>query len=141
MSRIEKVGVCGAAGTLGSGIAIVSARAGFETVAYDLSPEILDRARSDTERFFENSVARQKMEPADRDAALARLVPATKLEALADCDLVIEAVFEDLDVKQSLFRSLDSICSEEALLASNTSTLSITEIASVSGFRSTPKRR
>ncbi|MGE4653331.1 MAG: 3-hydroxyacyl-CoA dehydrogenase family protein [Myxococcota bacterium] len=130
MSQIEKVGVCGAAGTLGSGIAIVSARAGFETLAYDLSPDTLEQARGETERFFEKSVARQKMEPIDRDAALARLQPTTELEALAECDLVIEAVFEDLEVKQALFRSLDSLCSEETLLASNTSTLSITEIAS-----------
>jgi 3-hydroxybutyryl-CoA dehydrogenase len=91
--------------------------------------EILDRARGQTEGFFGKSVDRGKMAATDRDAALARLSASTDMGALADCDLVIEAVFEDLGVKRELLGALDGICKPEALFASNTSTLSITEIA------------
>ena len=128
-TNIQKVGVCGAGGTMGAGIAIVASRAGFETACFDTSMEILDRARGQTEGFFGKSVDRGKMAATDRDAALARLSASTDMGALADCDLVIEAVFEDLGVKRELLGALDGICKPEALFASNTSTLSITEIA------------
>ena len=128
-TKIQKVGVCGAGGTMGAGIAIVAARAGFETACFDTSMEGLNLARGQTEGFFSKSVERGKMTAADRDVALARLSASTDMDALADCDLVIEAVFEDLDVKRELLSALDGICKPEALFASNTSTLSITEIA------------
>lgn len=128
-TNIQKVGVCGAGGTMGAGIAIVASRAGFETACFDTSMEVLDRARGQTEGFFGKSVDRGKMAATDRDAALARLSASTDMGALADCDLVIEAVFEDLGVKRELLGALDGICKPEALFASNTSTLSITEIA------------
>ena len=128
-TNIQKVGVCGAGGTMGAGIAIVASRAGFETACFDTSMEVLDRARGQTEGFFGKSVDRGKMAATDRDAALARLSASTDMDALADCDLVIEAVFEDLGVKRELLGALDGICKPEALFASNTSTLSITEIA------------
>ena len=128
-TNIQKVGVCGAGGTMGAGIAIVASRAGFETACFDTSMEVLDRARGQTEGFFGKSVERGKMAATDRDAALARLSASTDMGALADCDLVIEAVFEDLGVKRELLGALDGICKPEALFASNTSTLSITEIA------------
>ncbi|MDP6896461.1 MAG: 3-hydroxyacyl-CoA dehydrogenase family protein [Rhodospirillales bacterium] len=128
-TNIQKVGVCGAGGTMGAGIAIVASRAGFETACFDTSMEVLDRARGQTEGFFSKSVDRGKMAAAERDAALARLSASTDMGALADCDLVIEAVFEDLGVKRELLGALDGICKPEALFASNTSTLSITEIA------------
>lgn len=130
MISIKKVGVCGAAGTMGAGIAIVAARAGFETVAYDLSADALDRAAAQSAGFFEKSVARGKMSEAERDAVLGRLSSSTDLQDLSDCDLVIEAVFEDLGTKQNLLKQLDGICAEHTIFASNTSTLSITEIAS-----------
>ena len=130
---IRTVGVCGAAGTMGAGIAIVAARAGFETVCYDVSAEGLGRARAQTEAFFDRSVQRGRMSGPDRDAALARIGAVDRLEALAGCDLVIEAVFEELAVKQALFRALHAICARDAIFASNTSTLSITEIASGCG--------
>jgi 3-hydroxybutyryl-CoA dehydrogenase len=130
MSKIRKVGVCGAAGTMGAGIAIVAARAGFETVAYDLSADALEKAATQTAGFFDKSVARGKMSEVDRDAVLGRLTGTTDLEDLGDCDLVIEAVFEDLATKQGLLKQLDGICGERTIFASNTSTLSITEIAS-----------
>ena len=133
MTGIRKVGVSGAAGTMGSGIAIVSARAGFETVCHDVDEEGLERAASQTSSFFARSVERGRMTEEAREAALGRLVPAAELDALADCDLVIEAVFEDLSTKQKLFRALNPICKEGAIFASNTSTLSITQIASGCG--------
>lgn len=130
MISIKKVGVCGAAGTMGAGIAIVAARAGFETVAYDLSADALDRAAAQSAGFFEKSVARGKMSEAERDAVLGRLSSSIDLQDLSDCDMVIEAVFEDLGTKKNLLKQLDGICAEHTIFASNTSTLSITEIAS-----------
>lgn len=128
--EIRRVGVCGAGGTMGAGIAIVAARAGFETLCFDVSGEALDEARRETEAFFAKSVDRGKLAPEARDAALDGHCATTRLADLADCDLVIEAVFEDLAIKQALFRELDARCGPEAILASNTSTLSITELAS-----------
>ena len=133
MTAIRKVGVCGAAGTMGAGIAIVAARAGFDTVCYDVDEDGLERALSQTGSFFARSVERGRMTEEAREAALARLAPATELDGLGDCDLVIEAVFEDLPTKQALFRALDRVCKEGSILASNTSTLSIAEIASGCG--------
>jgi 3-hydroxybutyryl-CoA dehydrogenase len=127
---IQKVGVCGAGGTMGAGIAIVAARGGFETISYDVSARALEQTRTETQGFFSKSVTRGKLEAQDRDGILGRMSNTTTLEDLAGCDLVIEAVFEDLEVKQNLFAKLDSICREDTILASNTSTLSITEIGS-----------
>jgi len=127
---IRKVGVCGAGGTMGAGIAIVAARGGFETVSYDLADAALEQARVETEGFFTKSVDRGKLDGVERDAILERMTRTSELDALADCDLVIEAVFEDLGVKQELFERLEPICGEDTIFASNTSTLSITEIAS-----------
>jgi 3-hydroxybutyryl-CoA dehydrogenase len=131
--KIHKVGVCGAGGTMGAGIAIVTARAGFDTVCYDLAQATLDAAVRQTAGFFGKSVERGKMSSEDRDAVLARMQTTTDIGALANCDLVIEAVFEDLETKQRLVRELDTVCAERTILASNTSTLSITEIASGCG--------
>ena len=132
-TTITTVGVCGAGGTMGAGIAIVAARAGFKTLCYDVTDEALQRTRRQTEGFFAKSVERGKMNAAERDAALARMGTVTDLDALGACDLIIEAVFEDLKVKQTLLRQLDAICAPPAIFASNTSTLSITEIASGCG--------
>lgn len=130
---IRTVGVCGAGGTMGAGIAIGVARAGFRTVCFDAHEAGLARAAKESAAFFGKSVQRGKMTEAERDAVLGRLVPATDKAALAGCDLVIEAVFEDLGVKQALFRELHGICPAHTIFASNTSTLSITEIASGCG--------
>ena len=130
---IKRVGVCGAGGTMGAGIAIVTARAGFETVSHDLKQETLEGAAKQTAGFFGKSVERGKMSGEERDAVLARMHTTTDLAALGECDLVIEAVFEDLGIKQQLFRELNAVCAEHTILASNTSTLSITEIASGCG--------
>jgi len=130
---IVKVGVCGAGGTMGAGIAIVAARAGFETVSYDLQQQSLEAAEKQISGFFAKSVDRGKMKSDDRNSTLARMSTTTRLDGLADCDLIIEAVFEDLKTKQDLFRDLNSVCADHAIFASNTSTLSITEIASGCG--------
>jgi 3-hydroxybutyryl-CoA dehydrogenase len=130
---IRTVGVAGAGGTMGAGIAIVAARAGFPTIAYDLEQDGLDRAAKQTKGFFAKSVERGKLDQAAADEILGRLVQTTDTRDLAQCDLVIEAVFEDLATKRKLFAELNGICPERTILASNTSTLSITEIASGCG--------
>lgn len=130
MTSIKRVAVCGAGGTMGAGIAIVAARAGFETLSYDVSSASLERSREETERFFGKSVERGKMTAEDRDATLARMTSCPDLGDLDSVDLVIEAVFEELEVKQALLGKLDAVCPPHTVFASNTSTLSITEIAS-----------
>ncbi|HZA66312.1 MAG TPA: 3-hydroxyacyl-CoA dehydrogenase family protein [Geminicoccaceae bacterium] len=132
-SAIRTVGVAGAGGTMGAGIAIVAARAGFRTVAYDLAAEPLERARRQTEGFFRKSIERGKLTGEQLEGILANLTDTTDLADLAACDLVIEAVFEDLAIKQKLFKALHEVCPEHTIFASNTSTLSITEIASGCG--------
>jgi 3-hydroxybutyryl-CoA dehydrogenase len=114
---------------MGAGIAIVAARSGFPVICYDTADKPLANAQKQTEGFFQKSVERGKMTAADRDAVLARFQRTTELAKLASCDLVIEAVFEDLAVKRKLFGELDKICPAPTIFASNTSTLSITEIA------------
>jgi 3-hydroxybutyryl-CoA dehydrogenase len=127
---IRTVGVCGAGGTMGAGIAIVAARAGFRTISFDRSAEGLQRAQKQTAAFFAKTVERGKMTVEARDAVLAAMATTTSLDALGACDLVIEAVFEDLSIKKALLADLDTVCRPDTIYASNTSTLSITEIAS-----------
>jgi 3-hydroxybutyryl-CoA dehydrogenase len=133
MSEIRTVAVCGAGGTMGAGIAIVAARAGFSTICYDVAMPALDRAARNTDGFFAKSVERGKMTAPDKDAVMGRFARTTSLDDLAKADLVIEAVFEDLAVKRELLGKLNTICPAHTIFASNTSTLSITEIAGASG--------
>jgi 3-hydroxybutyryl-CoA dehydrogenase len=128
MTTIQTVGVAGA-GTMGAGIAIVAARAGFRTIVFDTRQEALDRARSQTDAFLKKSEERGKLPAGGAAAALARWEGTTDLAGLSGCDIVIEAVFEDLSVKHQLFGTLNEICPEGTIFASNTSTISITEIA------------
>lgn len=128
-SKIKKVAICGAGGTMGAGIAIVAARAGFETICFDMSADGLTLQRKAAEKFFNRSVDKGRMSPQDREASLGRMQNTTDLSALADCDLVIEAIFENLDIKRELLCKLNEICKSETIFASNTSTLSITQIA------------
>jgi 3-hydroxybutyryl-CoA dehydrogenase len=130
---ITTVGVAGAGGTMGAGIAIVAARAGFRTIAYDSEAAALERARRQTEGFLKKSVERGKLTGDQLERLVASCVLTTDLGDRASCDLVNEAVFEDLATKQTLFRQLNEVCPERTILASNTSTLSITEIASRCG--------
>jgi 3-hydroxybutyryl-CoA dehydrogenase len=129
---IRTVGVAGS-GTMGAGIAIVAARAGFRTLVYDTRLEALDRAREQTRGFFAKSVQRGKLTQPQVDEIMARLEGTTSIEAMAACDVVIEAVYENLDVKHALVAQLDRVCPPHTLFASNTSTLSITGIAAGSG--------
>lgn len=132
MTTIQTVGVAGA-GTMGAGIAIVAARAGFRTIVFDARQEALDRARGQTEAFLKKSEERGKLPPGAAADALGRWHGTPELARLAECDIIIEAVFEDLAVKHQLFQALDPVCPEHTIFASNTSTISITEIAGGSG--------
>jgi 3-hydroxybutyryl-CoA dehydrogenase len=131
-SIIKTVGVAGA-GTMGAGIAIVAARGGYRTLVCDTRDDALARARKQTAGFFAKSVERKKLTQPQVDEIMARHSVTTRMEDLAACDIVIEAVFEDLNVKHSLLRALDKVCPPATIFASNTSTLSITEIAAGSG--------
>lgn len=133
MSReVRTVGVAGS-GTMGAGIAIVAARAGFRTIVYDTNTDALARARKQTEGFFAKSVERKKLTADDVTRILGGLSATTDIGRFGECDIVIEAVYEDLKVKHNLFAQLDPVCSRHTIFASNTSTLSITEIAAGSG--------
>ena len=129
---IKTVGVAGS-GTMGAGIAIVAARAGFKTIVYDTRQDAIDRARKQTAGFFAKSVERKKLTPAQVDKIMGDLTGTTRLGDLAACDIVIEAVFENLKVKHDLLGELNKVCPPHTLFASNTSTLSIAEIAAGSG--------
>ena len=131
-SAISTVGIAGS-GTMGAGIAIVAARAGFKTIVYDTHQDALDRARKQTEGFLAKSVARKKLSRQQADRILGDLCGTTRIGDLAGCDIVIEAVFESLKVKHELLGGLNQVCPPHTLFASNTSTLSITEIAAGSG--------
>jgi len=129
---IRTVGVAGS-GTMGAGIAIVAARAGFRTIVYDKNAEALARARKQTEGFFAKSVERKKLTRDDVERILGDLSATTDVGRFGECDVVIEAVYEDLKVKHELFGRIDPVCPPHTIFASNTSTLSITEIAAGSG--------
>ena len=116
-------------GTMGAGIAQVSVQAGFETVGRELSDELAERGRATIERYLGRAVEKGRLTADERDAALARLTPSTDLADLADCDLVIEAVLEELKLKCELFAELDRLTPPDAVLATNTSALSVAEIA------------
>ena len=126
--EIRRVGVVGL-GTMGAGIAQVSVQSGHETVGREISGELNERARSTIDRYLTSAVEKERMTEADRDAALGRLTLTTSLEELADCDLVIEAIVEELEPKRELFADLERICRTDAILATNTSALSVTKIS------------
>jgi 3-hydroxybutyryl-CoA dehydrogenase len=125
----QTVGVVGV-GQMGSGIVEVFARAGCDVMAREINDELLERGRAYLQRSFARGVERGKIAQADADAALGRISFTTQLAEFAHCDLVIEAATENMTLKKTLFTELDVICGPEAILASNTSSLSITEIAS-----------
>jgi 3-hydroxybutyryl-CoA dehydrogenase len=126
--EIRKVGVVGL-GTMGAGIAQVSVQAGFETVGWEVSEELAERGRSTVEHYLGRAVEKGRLTNDEREAALARLTLTTELADLADCELVIEAVLEELEVKREVFGELDRVTRPEAILATNTSALSVAEVA------------
>jgi 3-hydroxybutyryl-CoA dehydrogenase len=126
--EIRKVGVVGL-GTMGAGIAQISVQSGFDTVGREVSDELAKRGRATIERYLGRGVEKGRLSEADRDAAVGRLTLTTDLADLASCDLVIEAVLEELDLKRELFAELDRVTRPDAILATNTSALSVSEIA------------
>jgi len=129
---IKKIGVVGA-GAMGNGIAQVAAQTGYEVVLRDIKDEFVDRGIKNIDRFLSKSVEKGKLEAAQRDAILGRIQGTTDMGALKDVDFVIEAVIEDLDLKKSVFKELDALCGPEVILATNTSSMSLTEIAAATG--------
>ena len=126
--EIRSVGVVGL-GTMGAGIAQVCVQAGIETVGREVSAELVETARARIEHYLGRAIEKGRLSEEDKEAALARLQTTTDLGDLADCDLVVEAIVEELEAKQNLFRELDGIVGLEAVLATNTSALSVTAIA------------
>ncbi|MDX6479226.1 MAG: 3-hydroxybutyryl-CoA dehydrogenase [Gaiellaceae bacterium] len=126
--EIEKVGVVGL-GTMGAGIAQISVQSGFETVGREVSTELAERGRDTISRYLTRGVEKRRLSQHELEGALGRLSLTTELEDLADCDLVIEAIVEELGPKQELFTALDGIVEPGAVLATNTSALSVSEIA------------
>ncbi|MEA3560025.1 MAG: 3-hydroxybutyryl-CoA dehydrogenase [Candidatus Thermoplasmatota archaeon] len=127
--EIKKIAIIGA-GQMGHGIALVSAKAGYEVLLNDIKDEFVQGGISKIEKFLDRSVAKGKMEALEKENIMARISGTTDLSKLSDVDLVIEAIIENVDIKKGLFTKLDSICKEETVLASNTSTIPITDLAS-----------
>jgi 3-hydroxybutyryl-CoA dehydrogenase len=126
----KRLAVVGA-GLMGSGIAQVAAQAGYDVTLRDVGEDALGRARGAIEKSFAKFVEKGRLSEADRDAALARITTTTDLDAVADADVVVEAVFENLDVKRQVFTTLDALAKDDAVLATNTSAIPITQIAAV----------
>ena len=134
--EIARVGVVGL-GTMGAGIAQLCVQAGFETIGREVTDELGERGRATIERYLARGVEKGRLTQEERDAALGRLRLTTDVADLGGCDLVIEAIVEELEAKRALFAELDGIVGPEAILATNTSALSVTAIA---GATSRPQR-
>src|SRR5271166_2751606 len=128
---IKKVGVVGA-GTMGAGVAQTFAAAGYPVRLQDIGEAPLGRGMGAIKKSLERLAARGKLAPTDKDATLSRITPTTKIDDLADCDVVVEAVLERFDIKKAVMADLDRICRADAVLATNTSSISVTRIASTS---------
>ncbi|GAA2399650.1 3-hydroxyacyl-CoA dehydrogenase family protein [Streptomyces glaucosporus] len=124
----KKLAVIGA-GLMGSGIAQVSAQAGWDVVLRDITDEALTRGTDGIKASYDKFVSKGKLTAEEAQAALGRITTTTDLDAAADADIVVEAVFERIDVKQEIFRTLDGLVKDETILASNTSAIPITKIA------------
>ena len=127
---MEKIGVIGA-GTMGSGIAQVAATAGYDVIIRDINQEVLEKGLAIIAKNLDRSIKKDRLDESEKEEILARIDTVIEYGSLAEVDLVIEAAPEDLSLKQELFKKLDSICKPEAILATNTSALSITELATV----------
>ncbi len=125
---IERVGVVGC-GLMGSGIAETAAKSGFEVIVREVSEDLVDAGRKRIRKSMDKAVEKEKLSAEDRDAAWARLTFTTEVKDLAPCDLVIEAIVESLEAKNEIFAELDGLCGEHTLFASNTSSLTIADMA------------
>ncbi len=130
LSEIDSIGVIGA-GTMGSGIAQVAATNGFDVVMRDIKTEFVENGFDTIESSLDRFVGKEKMSREEADEVLSNITGTTELDDLADCDFVVEAAVENMDIKQDIFAELDDVLPEDVVLATNTSTLSITTIASV----------
>jgi 3-hydroxybutyryl-CoA dehydrogenase len=126
----EIIGVVGS-GTMGNGIAQTAATKNFEVVVCDIKDEFLQRAIGNIEKSLDRFVKKETMTEADKKSALGRIKTTTNLEDLKDCRLIVEAATENFDIKKQIFQTLDAACTPETILASNTSSISITKIAGV----------
>jgi 3-hydroxybutyryl-CoA dehydrogenase len=131
MTEIRQVGVIGA-GTMGCGIAQAFAAAGISVIMRDVTMEALSKATTKIRGSLDRQAKNGALDAASVDATLARIAVTTDMAALAPCDLVVEAILEKFEVKAALIREIDTICAENAILASNTSSLSLTQLAAVS---------
>lgn len=132
MKQIEKVGVLGG-GLMGSGIAQVSAAAGFPTIVREVSDQLGDKSRASITKMLTKGIERGKVTEAQKDTTLGNLTFTTDVSQLAQCDIVIEAVVEDLDLKNALWKELNDVCPPETIFASNTSSLTIAAMAAACG--------
>lgn len=130
--EIKTIGVVGA-GTMGTGIAHLAAMSGYNVILRDIDMAFIDRSTKNMDKLMARSVEKGKMTEEARQAALARIKATTELEDLAPADFVIEVVLERMDLKREVFQALDRICRPEVVLATNTSSMSITEIAATTG--------
>ena len=129
---VQNIGVVGA-GTMGSGITQICAVNGLSVVMHDMSSDLLEKGLKTIEHSLDRLVAREKLSNSDKSEALARIRCSTELDALSESGLVVEAATENMDIKIPIFESLNQICGPDAILASNTSSLSLTTLAAASG--------
>jgi 3-hydroxybutyryl-CoA dehydrogenase len=132
VKEIAKVGVLGG-GLMGSGIAQVATMAGFDTIVREISDPLIQKSRSGIEKTLAKGIEKGKVTEAERDAALGTLTFTTDLAQLASCDIIIEAVVEDLDMKNEMWSELNKVCPPETIFASNTSSLTIAAMAAACG--------
>jgi 3-hydroxybutyryl-CoA dehydrogenase len=128
--KISKIGVIGA-GQMGHGIALVNAQAGFDVIIHDTTDDFVKKGIGKIEKFLDKSIEKGKISSDDKKKIMIKISGTTKLDDLKNVDLIIEAIFENVQVKKQLFKELDKICNKECIFASNTSTIPITDIASV----------
>ncbi|MGZ3591269.1 MAG: 3-hydroxyacyl-CoA dehydrogenase family protein, partial [Thermodesulfobacteriota bacterium] len=126
--EIKKLGVLGC-GQMGSGIVQVFAQAGYEVIAVDSIEEMLDKGLKGIEKRLAGRVEKGKLSQAEKEAIMGRIKTSTKMEDLADCNLIEEAIPEDLELKKKVFTQLDKICKGDTILGTNTSGLSVTDMA------------
>lgn len=127
---MKKIGVLGA-GTMGSGIAQVIAKSGYEVILRDIKEEFVEKGLNGIKKNLNRSVKKERITEKEMDETLQRIETTTDVKTLSDVDMVIEAVNEDMELKKKIFKELDEVINDEAVLASNTSALSVTEIATV----------
>jgi len=128
--EIKRVGVVGC-GLMGSGISQVCAQSGYQVVVSEINDELLNKGLASISSFLTRNVKKGRLSQAEKEATLARIKGTTNTRDFGDCDLIIEAAIEDMDVKKKIFAELDKICSKDAILATNTSCLSIIDMATV----------